>query len=641
MNTDICLVHMPYSSLTHPSLALGLIESYLAPLGHQVDTVYGNLEFAAAIGVAQYDFVDSTYQEHLIGEWTFSRAAFEDKTPNDSGFFALFSDMPDDTRARLLTIRSQAEDFINDIANRILAKQPKIVGCTSTFQQNCASLALLRKIKAVNPEIITIMGGANCEGMMGQTISKAFTWVDYVFSGECDEVIGDFISRLLKGVKFDLHNLPSGVIARNLHSIVNPNKKAQPPRAFVSDMSNVGTPVYDSYFDAVKTLGLTEHISAVLLVETSRGCWWGAKQHCTFCGLNGHSMTHRSKQPEAVMAELALLSSKHSLNKFEVVDNILPVEYMKTVLPRLAEAQNYAIFYETKANLRKHQVELIAKAGISWIQPGFESLHDDFLKLIRKGTTAVQNIAALKWCRTFGVRVSWNILCDAPGEQEQWFIEMAQWLPSIEHLQPPLETLVNINYPRFSPYFNQPSDYGLSLAPLTSYQFIYPLSGQDLFDIAYFFEDKNSQKGDGYSFTQPFHSARHGHQVLQAKILEWHKIWINSGPPLLYMVDHKTSIVLFDSRQVKTRNVHELTGLQATIYRLCEEPVSRSRLLTKLNASGEQVDEAALDDLMQPLLDNKLTLYISKCYLSLALFGDIPELPNVKDYPAGYLREVD
>ncbi len=32
--------------------------------------------------------------------------------------------------------------------------------------------------------------------------------------------------------------------------------------------------------------------------ETSRGCWWGQKKHCTFCGLNPLGMNYRAKSPE-------------------------------------------------------------------------------------------------------------------------------------------------------------------------------------------------------------------------------------------------------------------------------------------------------------------------------------------------------
>jgi radical SAM superfamily enzyme YgiQ (UPF0313 family) len=41
-----------------------------------------------------------------------------------------------------------------------------------------------------------------------------------------------------------------------------------------------------------------------LLFEASRGCWWGAKHHCTFCGLNGLSMTFRSKSADRAYSEI-------------------------------------------------------------------------------------------------------------------------------------------------------------------------------------------------------------------------------------------------------------------------------------------------------------------------------------------------
>ena len=69
----------------------------------------------------------------------------------------------------------------------------------STFQQNCAGLALLRRIKARYPEIHTVMGGANCEGAMGAALHELFPFVDYVCSGEGDRVFPRAGARLLAG----------------------------------------------------------------------------------------------------------------------------------------------------------------------------------------------------------------------------------------------------------------------------------------------------------------------------------------------------------------------------------------------------------------------------------------------------------
>ena len=38
-------------------------------------------------------------------------------------------------------------------------------------------------------------------------------------------------------------------------------------------------------------------MSPTLLIETSRGCWWGERNHCTFCGLNGSSMSFDEMAP--------------------------------------------------------------------------------------------------------------------------------------------------------------------------------------------------------------------------------------------------------------------------------------------------------------------------------------------------------
>ena len=631
---------MPYSSLTHPSLALGLIEKYIQAFGHQSEVIYGNLAFANIIGLAEYDAIDNSYFEQLIGEWTFSRAAFPEKKQQDDEFFALFSDITPKLIKQLLSVRESAETYIKTLSTDIAKHSPKIVACTSTFQQNCASLALLREIKKQSPSTVTILGGANCESTMGQTISENFNWVDYVFSGECDAVIGEFVDKIINDQPIGVHNLPHGFIAQG-HSdllIAESAKNKTPPRGYIEDMSQVGVPIYDSYFDSISALNLDEKISAGLLIETSRGCWWGAKKHCTFCGLNGVSMEHRSKKPEDVVAEFEQLSSSYQNTKFEVVDNILPMEYMKTVVPELSKKQNYNIFYETKSNLKKEHIEQLALSGIKWIQPGFESLHDDFLKLIDKGVTGVQNVSALKWCRNSGIVVIWNLLFAAPNEKEAWYNEMADLVPLISHLQPPNKELCQIRFPRFSPYFKTPDKFDLVLEPLKSYQYIYPLKGEKLFNLAYFFDHHSNKTTDVFHLkTQPKHKLK-AHQHLQEQLNNWINQWQQSSMPLLYMSDQADKIVIIDTRKVATSFTHVLTGITAEIYRLCQEPITKNRLISKLEQIKKTVNYITIEQALKSLIDDKLLLSLSNCYLSLALIGKTPALPDYKDRPAGHLN---
>lgn len=51
------------------------------------------------------------------------------------------------------------------------------------------------------------------------------------------------------------------------------------------------------------------------------------------------------------------------------------------------------------------------------------------LSLIRKGTTGLQNIALLRWCKEYGVDPGWSILWGFPGETAEDYAAVADLLP--------------------------------------------------------------------------------------------------------------------------------------------------------------------------------------------------------------------
>jgi magnesium-protoporphyrin IX monomethyl ester (oxidative) cyclase len=107
----------------------------------------------------------------------------------------------------------------------------------------------------------------------------------------------------------------------------------------VRDVDRVPVPDYDDYFAALSETPLHTGIFPALLVETSRGCWWGEKHHCTFCGLNGDEMAYRPKSVGRVLEELDLLARRYATHRFLVVDNILHRQHLKTLIPALIEAR--------------------------------------------------------------------------------------------------------------------------------------------------------------------------------------------------------------------------------------------------------------------------------------------------------------
>jgi len=70
-----------------------------------------------------------------------------------------------------------------------------------------------------------------------------------------------------------------------------------------------------------------------------------------------------------------------------------PRQYLKEVFAHLRPPPGVSIFYEVKADIKDWEMEILARAGVTQIQPGIEALSTSTLKLMGKGTTSFQNVA--------------------------------------------------------------------------------------------------------------------------------------------------------------------------------------------------------------------------------------------------------
>jgi len=182
--TDVCLVQMPFGAVERPAIGLSILHASLKGTGISSTVRYANIEFAEKIGPDLYNAIAISPNEELLGEWCFSGVAFPDYRPDHETYLEEINGIFDhygfrlfklyqggvDVKKALLGVRTKAESFVDEIAGKVVSQNPRIVGCSSTFQQHTASLALLRRIKELAPQIITILGGANCEGSMGNPV---------------------------------------------------------------------------------------------------------------------------------------------------------------------------------------------------------------------------------------------------------------------------------------------------------------------------------------------------------------------------------------------------------------------------------------------------------------------------------------
>ncbi|MFJ3669384.1 RiPP maturation radical SAM C-methyltransferase [Streptomyces sp. NPDC090106] len=583
----VLLVSMPFMDDRRPSLSLGLLAAGARARGFDVGLLHANLDFAARLGVDLYRLLADGCGCQL-GEWLFAPEAFGADAPGpEHAFLDAYAEGvardhaldPDTLRDTLLRIRRHD---IPAYLDALVAAHPweriGVVGFTSTFQQSTASFALARRLKERHPHLFTVFGGANFDPPAGEEYVRRLEYVDAAVVGE-----GDLTFPMLLEALFgdgDLTAVPG--LARRVDGHVETGAPAPP-----ACLDDSPVPDYDEYFDHAERLGLlpfTARRNVHLPIETARGCWWGRRHHCTFCGLNADSMDFRSKSADRVLAEFACQTRRYRSFRFEAVDNILDPRYLRTVFPELVESgASYEIFYEVKANLTRRQIALLAQAGVVQIQPGIESLSSSVLRLMRKGVTAAQNVNLLRWAQHYGIHATWNLLWGFPGETRQDCSDQAAGLWRLEHLRPP-ESAARLTLERFSPLFTDREGILRDRRPDPSYAHIYP-ARLDLDRIAYFFRGTL----DGALPDSAYASLRQAAG-------DWQDAWRgDGGPPVLEYRQAPHYVQIHDTRRKATEGTYLLEGAAADLYlACCERPVTRAALGRRFGEGGaaEAVERA-------------------------------------------------
>jgi ribosomal peptide maturation radical SAM protein 1 len=614
---SIALVNMPFGYSKYPSIQLGTLSALLKSQGLGVKTYYLNLLFAHRIGVPLYERLCE--KRALFGEWLFSYLLFREN-PKRAEYLATFKPVFEDISRESGHPISYFEEMATRVAPQFLTwattaidwGQYKIVGFTSTFDQNVASLSLAKLIKDLYPSVNIVFGGANYDGEMGLEHLRAFPWIDCVVIGEGEDVFPALVRQILEGRE---SRFPPGVAYRqDGHVRFEPN-----PNLF-ADFQRMGPPDYDDYYQQLRDLedGPSKGLDRILLYEGSRGCWWGEKHHCTFCGLNAQAMEFRAKSPEQVSREMAYLSSRYDAIRFRLVDNIIDLKYIDNLFGKFAaERLDLDVFIETKSNLSKRQIQTLAEGGVKCMQPGIESLSAAQLQEMDKGVTPLQNIQCLKWSLYYHIDISWNILLGFPKETNEDYQKQIALIPSIAHLQPP-ESVGRFWLERFSPYFMRPEKYGLRITgPGLAYEYVYDPNAVDLKKIAYDFEYEITSGVDpGF------------YEELVQLVHEWQRRYASADKPFLYYSKSMGYVTIYDGRTKGSPSRQRYDWPEAFVIEYCNEAAkSLEQIRDGLKDQGHAAasDPARLVQALAELVEKRLLYEEKGKYFTLAL----PMNPNL------------
>ena len=501
----VLLISMPMGALERQALGISILKPLLQSRGVRCDVRYLTFPFADTIGCEVYQWM--SYQlpyTAFAGDWCFTAALYGANAAPAGFEQAILRDrfqMSDESVERIRSVRDQVPRFLDYAMAAVPWQDYDVVGFTSTFEQNIASLAMAKRVRAAFPKVRIVFGGANWEEEMGLELHRHFPFVDFVCSGESEHSLPLLLDAISKrgNPERRLAAVPGIVYRSKNGESVLTGKSSN-----VTNLDELPNPDFSDYFDALRGSSSGNNVLPSLLFETSRGCWWGAKSHCTFCGLNGNSMSFRSKTSVRALAELRGQLARWQVQTVEAVDNILDMSYFDGFLPALADAQlGVELFYEVKANLSRRHLKSLHAANVKRIQPGIESMSDHVLQLMRKGTTGLRNIQLLKWCAEYEIKAEWNLLYGFPGETTADYEEILRLLPAIRHLNPP-SACGPLRLDRFSPFHRTPQELGVrNLRPLSTMSYLYPFPVESLERISYYFDFDHVDGRDPMAFAKP------------------------------------------------------------------------------------------------------------------------------------------
>jgi ribosomal peptide maturation radical SAM protein 1 len=640
----VLIVNMPFASLRWPNLGPSLLQAGLKRRGIGCDLAYLNFDFAERIGRDDYAWIAEGFGFVLGGERLFARDYFGDALPGDAKYrrevlLAADPGLSERELADFEALQRHTGPFLDACTRSIDWSRYSVVGFTLSFQQTMASMGLARRIKRLRPEVRIALGGAACQGVMGVELLRRFPEVDYVFRGEADLTFPAVVEQVLAGGPVQV---PPGAITREAtegsvslepplgsasqlpswgrfstcqgRTACCPTRRRDAERAadedatspLIARLDDLPYPDFDDYFARLRASPLAAAIEPLLFFETSRGCWWGQKHHCAFCGLNGASLDFRSKEPDRAIAELKHLVERYGVRRVCTADNILDHRYFDTFWPRLAAAGlDAGLIFEMKTNLTRQQVQILLDGGLEAAQLGIESFLTPVLRQVGKGATALQNLQTLKWFSEAGIEVKWNVLYGFPGEDPALYGGFAAMVPSLVHLAPPA-AVARVRLDRYSPYFADPAAFGITdPRPHRAFRFVYPFPPDALGRIAYYFEYDYAD-GRTLDYADP----------LVREIHEWQRL---AGSATLTVRDLPDGVLLLqDTRPVARTFQQRLVGPEREIYLFCDTGRSLEAISEFAESRGLGLSRPAIRRLLEEWIAERWAIFLDERYLSLA-----------------------
>lgn len=492
----------------------------------------------------------------------------------------------------------EALRIVDSVADDLVTRTPppRVVAFSiAVDSQKLPCAALAAKLRRRGFTGVIVAGGSALDGIMGRAFLNRFFEFDAVLQGEAESNWADFLESL----DADWRSADTPGLVRRVRGVVTANEARIPDRLW-----KLRPGAFKQYVDQRKSLHWEGPL--VLPAETSRGCWWADVNRCTFCAVDPAAHPYRTQEPGYLADVLSREWRRYHPAQIALTDSCMPRSDDADVVGSLkacAESTDWNLYYEVKSTLRRRHLEQIKSAGITEVQPGIESFSTDTLRDFRKGASVLQHVNFLKWCKFYGIAVTYPILYGAPTETARRLQDMAILIERITHLPPPVQ-LNRLRMYRGSGYWQMRDEFGFKdVEPLACDRLGYGTDGATIEDLVFNFNYRLSHT-DAPEYANAL-------VTLAEQVVAWQTNYPTTN---LACADSGSALVLTRINHGSVRMDVIDDPLTIEVLRGCEEVTLLARLCHRIAAKERDFERA-----VKRLVDDGILLEEGGRALNLAI----------------------
>lgn len=302
--------------------------------------------------------------------------------------------------------------YEQDIKDLIRTFKPNVVGISSSTQNYGPACVIASEIKAIDNEILVIVGGHHITALP-QNLNKA---MDVGVLGEGEETFSEIIRAYEKNNSYkSTFSEISGIVYWKDGKIEVTKK-----RDLIRPLDKIPFPARDIF-----------NIGKEANILTSRGCPY----KCTYCAAGSFWGSVRFHSPEYVVNEMKEIISKYDVNAISIDDDLFIADpkRVKEIARLIREEkinEKVHFFCHCRANLFNEEIASLLKSmNVEKIGIGFETGSEKVLNRIKKGSVTIQqNMNALKIAKKFGFSVHGYFMIGSPDETKEEMLETYKFI---------------------------------------------------------------------------------------------------------------------------------------------------------------------------------------------------------------------